>query len=236
MDAGLKTYRSIAEQTSRDELIVSHLKYVKHILGKLLIDFPTSVDAENLEAAGILGLVEAANRFTPERGIDFKTFAYQRIRGAVFDELRRNCPLPQQVLKHWALIRKAIQDLHENVSAEAISQRTGLSTDDVETCLTAIRMTQPESWHDELESNRSRNQRVELDADDRKQLLIAAIEELPQQMREVITLYHMDQLTLKQIGEVVDLSESRVSRILANAELKLKQRLTHLTDVALSHR
>lgn len=225
MDAGLKTYQSIAEQTSRDELIVSHLKYVKHILGKLLIDFPTAIDVENLEAAGILGLVEAANRFSPERGIDFKTFAYQRIRGAVFDELRRNCPLPQQILKNWTLIREAFNELQENVSPESISKHTGLSVEDVETCLTAIRMTKPTSWHDELEPESRSDKKGEVDAEDRKQILVQAIEDLPGQMREIITLYHMDQLTLKQIGQVVNLSESRVSRILASAELKLKQEL-----------
>ncbi|MBT5017648.1 MAG: sigma-70 family RNA polymerase sigma factor, partial [Planctomicrobium sp.] len=163
-------------------------------------------------------------------GIDFKTFAYQRIRGAVFDELRRNCPLPQHILQHWALIREVVQSHEETVSPDSISKQTGLSVGEVETCLSAIRMTAPETWHEELVSKQEESQQDELEEVDRQQLLTQAIEELPKQRREIITLYHMDQLTLKQIGEVVGLSESRVSRILAQAELTLKKRLQHLEN------
>lgn len=236
MEAGLKTYRNVAEQKLRDDLIVSHLGYVKNILGRLLVEFPNSVDYENLEAAGILGLVEAANRFSPEKGIDFKTFAYQRIRGAVFDELRRNCPLPQHILKHWAMIRKVVQSSDDSISEVKISKQTGLSVEEVETCLSAIRMTAPVTWHEELTSKQDESHQDELEEIDRQQLLTQAIEELPKKKREIITLYHMDQLTLKQIGEVVGLSESRVSRILAQTELILKKRLQHLVISASARR
>ena len=225
MDAGLRTYRNITEKEAREDLIVSHLFYVRHVLGKLLIELPASVDAENLEAAGILGLVEAAQRFEPDRGAEFKTFAYRRIRGAILDELRRNCPLPQQVLQNWSLIRKEIQAHEGPISPQQLARRTGLSVDDVEKCLVSIRMTTPETWSEDLAPVDAK-QEEKSDAvieEEQTRLLTEAIEKLPEQMRAVVTLYYVDDLTLKKIGEVVGLSESRVSRILTQAELQLKK-------------
>ncbi len=225
MDAGLRTYRNIAEKEAREELIVSHLFFVKHVLGKLLIELPAKVDVENLEAAGILGLVESAHRFDPDRGANFKTFAYRRIRGAILDELRRNCPLPQQVLQNWSLIRKEIQSHEGPISPQQIAQRTELSVDDVEKCLVAIRMTTPEAWSEDLAPiDLAQDERADSAIEEEQtQQLTKAIEKLPEQMRAVVTLYYIDDLTLKQIGEVIGLSESRVSRILTQAELQLKK-------------
>jgi RNA polymerase sigma factor for flagellar operon FliA len=87
-----QAYNQQSVQNQRQQLILTHLSLVRHIIGRLKAKFPRGMDLENLEAAGVLGLVEAANRFDPQRGIRFETFAYLRIRGAVFDELRRNCP------------------------------------------------------------------------------------------------------------------------------------------------
>src|SRR6185369_4427005 len=98
------------------------LSLVRHILGRLAAKLPYGVDLENLEAAGTLGLVEAANRFEPERGIHFKTFAYTRIRGAIYDELRRNCPLPQELLERVAQVRQALQSLAPPIRVEALAQ------------------------------------------------------------------------------------------------------------------
>lgn len=224
MDARIKSYQTQTEQSARDQLILDHLYFVRNVIGRILGGLPGTVDKENLEAAGILGLVEAANRFSADRGVDFKSYAFQRIRGAVYDELRRNCPLPQKVLDHWSLIRDAIQNAPHPLSSADLSRITELKLTDVETCLAAIRMTSPESWQDELYQPSQTNH----DSIDRHELLVQAIEKLPQRLREVLTLYHLDNLTLRQIGEIVGLSESRVSRLLAEAELLLKQKLPNL--------
>ena len=107
MHSAVKAYHKVCTMDLRDRLIIEHLSYVRHILGKLLGSLPEYVDNENLESAGILGLVEAAGQYDPDRGAAFTTFAYQRIRGAILDELRRNCPVPQAILQSWALIRDA---------------------------------------------------------------------------------------------------------------------------------
>ncbi|TWT43029.1 RNA polymerase sigma factor FliA [Thalassoglobus neptunius] len=224
MDVGLQTYRNNAEQENRDQLVLSHLTYVKKIIGRMRSEFPDEIDIENLESAGILGLVEAASRFNSDLGVQFTTFAYQRIRGAILDELRRNCPLPQSTLQHWAMIRDVWHQLGERPTSLSIAAATGLSVDEVEACLAAIRMTRPEVWREELPIRRECDASADAVYSEKEQIrrLTDAIEKISDRARTAITLYHLNQLTLKEIGTVMRLSESRVSRILAASELELK--------------
>lgn len=227
MHSAVTAYKKVCKADLRDRLILEHLYYVKHILGKMLGTLPEYVDQENLESAGILGLVEAAGQFDPARETAFTTFAYQRIRGAILDELRRNCPVPQAILQHWAQIRTASVHMTPPLTAEKLSAATGLSVKDVEECLAAMRLTRPESWAEELGElpvPPDRATRVDADShrDDEKRLLADAIEQLPDRMRLAITMYYKEDMTMKEIGAVMGLSESRVSRLLAAAELQLK--------------
>ncbi len=216
-------YTRLAEQSRRDELIESHIGLVRHILGKLVAQLPPGVDVENLESAATLGLVEAANKFDPERGIKFETYAYTRIRGAVLDELRRNCPLPQHVLERVAKVRKAYESLPPGASTAALAAASGLSEDEVADCLAAVRVTRMASWEagDQLDArvaDRSETPDVLAEQAERKELLADAIQALAERERLVVTLYYMEDLRLKEIGTLLNLSESRVSRIL-NAAL-----------------
>src|SRR5580765_119884 len=142
MKPGTQLYQQEAVKTRRDQLILAHLPLVKHAIGRLVGRLPSGVDVENLESAGILGLVEAANRFDPERGVKFETFAYPRIRGAVVDEMRRNSCLSQQVLEQVASVRRAYQRLPVPVTMEALVNATGLSEEQIAGCLAAMRLTQ----------------------------------------------------------------------------------------------
>lgn len=139
---------------SREELILGNLSLVRHILGRLTAKLPPRIDLDNLEAAGMLGLVEAANRFEPERGVSFKTFAYTRIRGAIYDELRRNSPFSQELLERITLVRKAMQGLQPPVHIETLAQKTGLAEDDVNECLAAMHW--PELYPGMTSMNRAR--------------------------------------------------------------------------------
>lgn len=228
MHATPQVYNQLAEQTRRNELIESHVGLVRHILGKLLTQLPSGVDAENLESAGVLGLVEAANKFDPDRGIKFETYAYTRVRGAILDELRRNCPLPQHVLEKAALIRAATQSLPAGASIDEVALASGLTRDQVVDCLTAMRLTRVESWEregdplgtrvaDHADGPEALAEKAEL-----KRLLAEAIAALPERERLVVTLYYLEDLRLKEIGQILDLSESRVSRVLSAAEFTLR--------------
>ena len=224
MPSGVQVYTRVAGQNRRDELILEHLPLVRHILGKLSAQLPPGVDVENLESAGVLGLVEAANNFDPERGNQFNTYAYQRVRGAILDELRRNCPLPQQMLERVTLLRRAHKELTPPVTVEALAAATALSIDEVADCLAAVRMTRMLSLEkvadtvgtrldDRQERPDTLAERAEL-----SEQLGQAIEALPERDRLIVTLYYKEDLRLKEIGQLLELSESRVSRLL-NAAL-----------------
>jgi RNA polymerase sigma factor for flagellar operon FliA len=189
------------------------------------------VDVENLASAGTLGLVEAANQFDFDRGNQFKTYAYPRIRGAMLDELRRNCPLPQHVLERVAKVRKAYQDLPAPVTVEMLTVATGLTADEVADCLAATRMTRMLSFDGSGEQVATRlDERQEapearLERAEERQRLADAIESLPERERMTVVLYYLEDLRLKEIGQVLGLSESRVSRLLNAALFHLGETL-----------
>jgi RNA polymerase sigma factor for flagellar operon FliA len=217
-----QAYSRVAERARREELIESHLGLVRHILGKLVAQLPAGVDVENLESAGTLGLVEAANKFDPERGIKFETYAYTRIRGAILDELRRNCPLPQHVLERVARLRKAYEQLPAGATADDLAAASGLSGDEVADCLAAMRLTRMASWEtgdapDAHVADRGEPPDALAERAEQKELLADALQALPERERLVVTLYYLEDLRLKEIGAVLGLSESRVSRVLSAA-------------------
>ena len=224
-------YAQLATRSRRDELILSHLGLVRHVLGRLLAHLPPDVDVENLESAGTLGLVEAAGSFDPQRGIEFKTYAYQRIRGAVLDELRRNCPVPQHMLERIARLRKAYDELEPPVTLEDLSRVTGMSHDDLVDCLAATRMTRIVSWDDPDKTllmrldDRHESPDAQCEREEAIRCLSQAIERLPDRDRLVVTMYFLEELRLKEIGEVLGLSESRVSRVLNSALFQLGESL-----------
>ncbi len=205
-----------------DPLVVENMDFVRHILGRLLVELPTGVDEENLLSAGTLGLIEAARGFDPDRGVAFRTFAYRRIRGAIIDELRRNCPLPQRVLENLSLVRSARMQLMPPATAEEIANHTGLSVAEVQECVEASRLTAPHAWGAEEDSSyrghRSVRPELTLELAEAREQLTRALERLPERERMTLTLYYLEGLRLKEIGEVLELSESRVSRILSKSE------------------
>jgi RNA polymerase sigma factor FliA len=226
-----QTYNQQSVQNQRQALILAHLPLVRHILGRLKAKLPRGVDLENLEGAGVLGLVEAANRFDALRGIRFETFAYLRIRGAVLDELRRNCPLPQELLERIAKVQAAYRKLPPPVTVEQLTQASGLNAEDVVECLSALPLTRVISWDDiagpaDL-SFASQNQRPDRQAEliEEKQILSQGIAQLPERERLAVTLYYLEDLRLKEIATILDLSESRVSRLLKTALFNLAEHM-----------
>ncbi|MEZ6062511.1 MAG: sigma-70 family RNA polymerase sigma factor [Planctomycetaceae bacterium] len=210
---------------ARNDLVLEHLGYVRHILSKLVLQLPYGIDTENLESAGVLGLIEASGHFDPARNVEFKTFAYQRIRGAILDELRRNCPLSQQMLQKIAFLRDCREQLHEPITIEELADEARMSDEEVSECMQASRLARPESWDDSLGEHSAVNpdeSQWSVEQDEMKQVLTDGIELLPDTMRIAVTLHYSENLKLREVGEVLGLSESRVSRIVNAARERLR--------------
>jgi RNA polymerase sigma factor for flagellar operon FliA len=230
LQTAVRAYQDVRRKSARDALILEHLPLVRQALGRLMARLPEDVDRENLESAGVCGLVQAAGQFDESRGVSFVHFAYPRVRGAMLDELRRNCPLPQHMLERWSQIRDAYARLNEEATPERLAAETGLTLAEVEECLQAIQLTRPDAWHDDLADRVASDDEQtsplhQLETAERLQLVAEIIETLPTQMRLAFTLYYRENLRLKEIGEVLSLSESRVSRILSSAELLIRERV-----------
>lgn len=227
----LPLHRQVADQQLRDELVLSHLRLVKHVIGRVIGELPPGVDLENLEAAGVLGLVEAANKYDPTRNAQFKTFAYLRVRGAILDELRRSSPLPQHMLERVAKVRHALRTLTSPVTFEAIAAFTGMSEDEVADTLAADRFSKMVSWEQTAQPNGHdpaqsvEEPYAEVERWEEIQQLSEAIEQLPERERLVITLYYREDMSLKEISQVMRLSTSRISRLLSKAEFELGELL-----------
>jgi len=179
---------------------------------------------ENLKSAGKLGLVEAARHFDPSRQVEFASYAAFRIRGAVIDELRRNCPLPQHMLQRVGRVRKARQQLPAHSTVDDLSIAAGLSHRETLECLAAMQLTRPirlDRAHETtcpVADEPAKEPDAVAERNELKRILQEAIQELPERARLVVTLYYSEELLLKEIGQVLGLSEARVCRIL-NATL-----------------
>ena len=228
MEAGKTRYRSVVARDRRDSLVTDHLGLVRQVLGRLLVTLPKHVDRDNLEGAGLLGLVEAAAAFDSTRGCEFRTFATLRIRGEILDELRRNCAVPQQLLRNWRTIQKARSTLGEQASPDRIAAVTGLTVTEIAECEQAVRIERV-GRDDVLESVVDANtlgdelRQAGSESHEAQQALADAIEQLPEPQRVAVTLYYTDGLRLREIGEVLNLSEARVCRILQAAEEAIRR-------------
>lgn len=230
MEAGKTRYRSVVSRDRRDSLVTDHLGLVRQVLGRLLVTLPQHVDRDNLEGAGLLGLVEAAAAFDSTRGCNFRTFATLRIRGEIIDELRRNCAVPQPLLQKWRTIQEARRTLGEQADSDRIAAATGLTVTEIAECELAVRV-QRVGREEQLESAVDANTLGEdlsqagINSQEALQALADAIEHLPETHRVAITLYYTDGLRLREIGEVLDLSEARVCRILQAAEESIRREM-----------
>lgn len=229
MEPAIQAYRHASHELRREQLILDNVDYVRKILSTLTVNLSSSYDFENLEQAGLVALVETANSYDPARGVQFRTYCFPRIRGAIIDEMRKNSPIPQRMMGLIKQIRNVYQLLEPPVTPERIAMETGLDLETVMQVLEAMRFSQPQHWDDlycTIHSgwkNGEHRPGYELERREMRGLVADCIEKLPERERLVVTLYYTEDLTLLEIGDVIDVSESRVSRILASARFRLKE-------------
>jgi RNA polymerase sigma factor for flagellar operon FliA len=230
--------KSGAEYNESNELVVLHEPLVKRIAYHLMSRLPASVQADDLIQAGMIGLIEASRKFDPEQGASFETYAGIRIRGAMLDEIRRTDWTPRSVHRKAREVAEAVRRIENEVGRDArdveVAEEMGLSLNDYHKILqdsTGCRIfsfEDPGTLGDEgyPQSNRQPNQPLEtLQKSDFKQGLAEEIKGLPERERLVMALYYDEELNLREIGEILGVSESRVCQIHGQALIRLRARM-----------
>ncbi len=229
-------------ESDRNRLIEEHLPLVHHVIGRLTLRLPPTLDREDLFEVGVLGLMAAAASWNPTKGAALKTHAFTAIRGAVLDEIRKHDAVPRSRrdrVRHVAKVERTLFDqLGHAPTAEQIAEHACLEIDQVEDVLvnghgaTVISLdASTDSSDDELPLMRCLATPTCEDPSDLaskaelKQQLAAAIAKLPERDRQVVVLYYAEGLRLKEIGEVLGITESRVCQLHARALHQLNRML-----------
>jgi RNA polymerase sigma factor FliA len=239
------------DERARERLVVAYSPLVKYVAGRMAAGLPSHVEESDLISYGLLGLIGAIERYEPEREIKFETFAVSRIKGAIIDELRSLDWVPRSVRARARDIEKAHTKLENRLqrapTEEEMAKELGMSEDDLRNALLEIAnssvLALDDLWTvadpaggqisllDTIRDPNAIDPQAEIDAAELKDRLAEAIEALPDRERLVIALYYYENLTLREIGEVLGVTESRVSQLHTKAVLGLRG---HLQSPSLS--
>jgi RNA polymerase sigma factor FliA len=245
MQALWREYRANKNPAIRDRLIVTYAPLVKYVAGRLGSGLPAHVDDEDLVSYGLLGLIGAIERYDPDRDVKFETYAIARIRGAIIDELRALDWVPRSVRSRARDIERAIGELEAKLGRvptdEEIAGKLGITTEELDESLSEISRSSiaalDELWTiggsggdqvsliDTIEDTEAPDPQGALSQTELREAIADAIARLPEREKLVVTLYYYEELTLREIGEVLGVTESRVSQLHTKAILRLKARL-----------
>jgi RNA polymerase sigma factor for flagellar operon FliA len=232
------------EFKNTNKLVVEHEPLVKRIAFHLMSRLPASVQVDDLVQAGMIGLIEASRKFDPEQGASFETYAGIRIRGAMLDEIRRTDWTPRSVHRKAREVAEAVRKIENEKGRDArdveVAEAMGLGLDEYHKILQDATGCRIFSFEDPgsvgedglAQTHRQPNQPLEnLQNCDFKQGLAGAIKGLPERERLVMALYYDEELNLREIGEILGVSESRVCQIHGQALIRLRARMEKwLTD------
>lgn len=240
-------YKKTKATAIRDKFIRQYMPLVKYVAGKVSTGMPDNVEFDDLVGFGQFGLLDAINKYDPDKNVKFKTYAVTRIRGAIFDELRELDWVPRSVRQKSREIEDAIVNLEARLGRTAsdseIAESMGMSESEYQSAVMKISGTSVLSlndvWYsgddsdhmsigDSIEAPNSLNPDVIVEREEVRHVIIEAINELPENEKMVIVLYYHEDLTFKEIGQVLNVSESRISQLHSKANLRLRAKLTSL--------
>lgn len=228
------------KQSSQDEQITKYAPLVKRIAYHMMARLPASVEVDDLIQVGLIGLMDAVGRFDGTQGAQFESYATQRIRGAMLDELREADWLPRHVRQKSRQIESAIHKLEQRngraPSEQEISAELGLPIDQYQTMLGDVKCSQLlyyEDFSDEDSASFLERYLVDgasdplavLEDEGFRDSLIAAIHHLPERERSMMGMYYEQDMNLKEIGAVLGVSESRVCQLHSQAVARLRAQL-----------
>lgn len=234
-------FKLSADPAAREALILHYAPLVKFVAGRVAAGLPRNVDQADLVSTGVFGLIDAIDKFEPERGLKFETYASTRIKGSILDGLRALDWVPRSVRSKAKEIERSLteleQRLHRTASDEELAYHMEIELDSVRSTLAEISnlgivaldaLVGPESSSslvDSLPDPTGLGPEAVFQEVETSHLLKAAINRLPERDKLVVTLYYRDGLTLAEIGEVLGVTESRVCQIHAKLVLSLRNRL-----------
>jgi len=240
-------YKKNRDPKIRDAFVKQYAPLVKYVAGKVAMGMPHNVEFDDLVGFGVFGLIDAINKFDPEKHVKFKTYAVTRIRGAIFDELRSIDWVPRSVRQKAREIEDTVQRLEASLGRSAsdqeIASEMGMDIEEYHRAMVKISgtsiMSLNDVWYsgeendkisivDSIESPQSLNPDIIVEKEEIKKVIVEAINELPEKEKKVLVLYYYEDLTLKEIGKVLEVTESRISQLHTKAIMRLRAKLTNI--------
>ena len=241
--ADFKAHRT---QDLRDKLIVQYSPLVKYVAGRVGVGLPRNVEQADLASFGVFGLIDAIEKFDPERGYKFETYAIARIKGAILDELRSIDWIPRSVRSKARALERAYQkleaELHRTPTDEEVAAELDLTQPQLQTLLSKVSFLGIVAL-DEMLSGGDRGESMTLgdtiadsgagpvgsfEVEEMRQLLAEAINHMGDREKVVLTLYYYEGMTLSEIGQVLGVTESRASQLHTRAVLQLRGKLAEV--------
>lgn len=242
------TFTHERTQALRDRLVLHYAPMVKYVAGRVGTGLPQHVDAADLVQAGIFGLIDAIDRFEPERGWKFETYAMQRVRGAILDDLRAQDWVPRSVRSKARAVQAALgrleSTLHRSPTDAEVAAEADLTLPELHSLYKEMSMTSVIalddlvggdgesgglSAADVLADEHAIDPVAVLESEEARGLLAEAVAGLPERDRTVVSLYYFENLTLAEIGTVLGVTESRICQLHTRAVLRLRTRIAEVT-------
>lgn len=233
-------YTKYRTSSAREKLILEYIELVKIIAGRLSMYLGNNVEYDDLIGYGSLGLIDAIDKFNYKKGVKFETYASFRVRGAIIDEIRKLDWVPRTVRKKQKDFKKAISKIETQTGRKAteddLINELGISSEELNDLRSQIELSSISSLDEYMEkgtvylSSTESNQEFtspekNIEIQELKKSLADVIDTLTKREREVITFYYFEELTLKEISYILDITESRVSQLHRRALEKMKERL-----------
>jgi len=231
-------YKKNNDKKTKNQLIVEYIPLVKIVSGRMYNFYGSKVDFEDLISYGVLGLIDSIERFDLSRNIKFETYAQIRIKGTIIDNIRKLDWIPRSLRKKSKDLQSSMLELENKLghapTNEELGKHMNMDTEEIEDLLSDISTFNVISLEDTLRGKGEGTINVKSKVDtpediierkEVKDILAEAIENLPEKEQLVISLYYYDELTYKEIGHILKLSESRISQIHSKSILKMKNYL-----------
>ena len=229
-------YRACLSLDERNSLIEKHLPQIKFIAERIAVRLPYCIDVNDLINIGVLGLLDAVDKFDPYRGVQFKTYAELRVRGAILDSLRDLDWAPRSLRRKAKEVEKKYAQLEQQygqaASEEQVAMALNMPLAEFQSLLSELRWVSitdldgdKENLGGQIPDQKSKIPLAIYEQKEVRQKLSQAIDKLPERERQVIALYYVEELTMKEIGLVLDITESRVSQLHTQALLRLRSSL-----------